>query len=471
MRVIDHRQFAHARNSQQPRSWRRIVTISVVTVFLTVAIVNIVLWALYRDRVLPNYYVGATPVNGLHYDELDTKITAQGVLLPTMSLQAENGRSVGFSPAKSGITPDIPATIAALKAARPVLPMMSMLTKHTVPLKVTVDDAVFTKVAVDMQKIFAKEPIGNHVVYKDGTFKAAGPEVGYALDVTGFKTSLTRAVERGETPARVPLTTLPAPVSSADVNPQVQQLQRQLEAAITVVSSGKTTKASKAEIGSWYVAEGNSMNASRERIAQYVTSTAKTDGITPANTDDAVTAITYALTKNQTLNFRLIASGTTPLYRYCVAQRGLDDSVLAALKLKLAATYGDTRGWNDKGRIGFVYSEAGCQLRVWLAAPSAMTSFGSICDDYYSCTVFPNVIINNDRWVGATDPWNAQHLNIEEYDAMVINHESGHWLGFDHVTCPGAGLPAPVMQQQSVNLGGCTFNAWPLTSEASAAAR
>jgi Protein of unknown function (DUF3152) len=47
----------------------------------------------------------------------------------------------------------------------------------------------------------------------------------------------------------------------------------------------------------------------------------------------------------------------------------------------------------------------------------------------------------------------------------VVNHEVGHWLGFGHSRCSGAGRLAPVMQQQSIGLEGCTFNPWPLPTE------
>jgi hypothetical protein len=98
-----------------------------------------------------------------------------------------------------------------------------------------------------------------------------------------------------------------------------------------------------------------------------------------------------------------------------------------------------------------------------------MTSFGGVCDSYYSCRSGRNVVINFDRWQGATDPWNAAGGSLEDYRVMVTNHETGHWLGFGHAFCPGAGQPAPVMQQQSISLQGCTFNPWPTASELAAA--
>ena len=47
----------------------------------------------------------------------------------------------------------------------------------------------------------------------------------------------------------------------------------------------------------------------------------------------------------------------------------------------------------------------------------------------------------------------------------MINHEVGHFLGHGHATCPADGSPASVMLQQSIDLQGCTPNAWPAGEE------
>ena len=50
---------------------------------------------------------------------------------------------------------------------------------------------------------------------------------------------------------------------------------------------------------------------------------------------------------------------------------------------------------------------------------------------------------------------------------MVVNHETGHWLGFGHSNCSSPGAAAAVMQQQSMGMQGCTPNPWPLAGERS----
>jgi len=101
-----------------------------------------------------------------------------------------------------------------------------------------------------------------------------------------------------------------------------------------------------------------------------------------------------------------------------------------------------------------------------LAASDMMTSFSMLgCHPDWSCNVGRNVIVNQDRWLGATTPWNAAGGTLRDYRHMVVNHEVGHNLGREHEDCSSAGNLAAVMQQQSYDLQGCRFNPWPLPSE------
>lgn len=161
------------------------------------------------------------------------------------------------------------------------------------------------------------------------------------------------------------------------------------------------------------------------------------------------------------------AARSTPVTKvvtYDVGTRGTITANMAEFRTQANATLNDARGW---ARLGVSFQEvaSGGMFSLFLSEASQMTSFSSGCGEEYSCRAGRYVIINQDRWLGATSSWNEAGGSLRDYRHMVVNHETGHWLGHDHATCGGAGQAAPVMQQQSISLQGCSFNAWPTTSE------
>ena len=77
----------------------------------------------------------------------------------------------------------------------------------------------------------------------------------------------------------------------------------------------------------------------------------------------------------------------------------------------------------------------------------------------WSCRIDADVVLNSDRWLHMTPTYE----DLDEYRAYMVNHEVGHFLGYQHVDCGGDGQRAPVMLQQSMDLQGCSPNAWPAT--------
>ena len=156
-------------------------------------------------------------------------------------------------------------------------------------------------------------------------------------------------------------------------------------------------------------------------------------------------------------------------YTYCVASKG-EVGDLTEFSDTVFSTLNDPRGWP---RAGAVFQEAdgtdpnACSMTLTLAAADQMTSFSTECSDEYSCRVGNDVIINIDRWNNATEGWLNAGGTVERYRTMVINHEVGHRLGHldNELTCPAVNQPAPLMQQQSMDLLGCVPNEWPLDEE------
>lgn len=149
---------------------------------------------------------------------------------------------------------------------------------------------------------------------------------------------------------------------------------------------------------------------------------------------------------------------------YSVSTKGSTSSDLAEFSSQVNQTLNDSRGWSQLG-ISFQEVSTGGSFNLILSEASQVPSFSSGCSSEWSCRVGVSVIINDMRWIGATDPWNAAGGSIRDYRHMVVNHEVGHWLGHGHLGCSGPGEIAPVMQQQSMGLQGCKFNPWPLAGE------
>lgn len=137
------------------------------------------------------------------------------------------------------------------------------------------------------------------------------------------------------------------------------------------------------------------------------------------------------------------------------------DEFIAALQ----TIFADGRGWAARGGVAFRYEPRGrVDLLARLATPATTDRLCHPADTRlkWSCHAAGSIVINSDRWFEGSPTWPG---SVQEYRALVVNHETGHALGLGHAGCGGRGRPAPVMMQQSKGLGGCRANPWPLSSE------
>ncbi len=149
---------------------------------------------------------------------------------------------------------------------------------------------------------------------------------------------------------------------------------------------------------------------------------------------------------------------------YHVAIRGRISAGMAAFRRQVQTTFDDPRGWRGAG-VAFHRVRRGGDFTLVLSEASQVPTFSSGCSAQWSCRVGRYVIINQTRWQRASPMWNDAGRCRRDYRHMVVNHESGHWLGHDHRGCTGRGHRAPVMQQQSIALDGCRPHPWPTAAE------
>lgn len=152
------------------------------------------------------------------------------------------------------------------------------------------------------------------------------------------------------------------------------------------------------------------------------------------------------------------------LVRYSVRTKGVVNASVATFKRLAQETYDDPRGWRGRG-VRFVRVSSGGAFTLWLSEASKVPTFSPVCSAQWSCRVGRNVIINVQRWQHASPAWNRAGRSLRDYRHMVVNHETGHWLGRGHASCPRRGALAPVMMQQSKGTNGCRFNPWPTLAE------
>lgn len=136
---------------------------------------------------------------------------------------------------------------------------------------------------------------------------------------------------------------------------------------------------------------------------------------------------------------------------------GLDGPCLAE---QVENVLRDHRSWIAQGDLGWQRVDANADLRVIFASPGltdalcAPLNTGGI----YSCRNGNRTVLNSYRWREGTPEYQS---NLNEYRTYQINHEVGHYLGNGHTSCPGVGVLAPVMMQQTKGLDGCAMNGWP----------
>ncbi|MFJ8040053.1 DUF3152 domain-containing protein [Kitasatospora sp. NPDC096147] len=125
----------------------------------------------------------------------------------------------------------------------------------------------------------------------------------------------------------------------------------------------------------------------------------------------------------------------------------------------------DKRGWTADGKHSFQLVASGpANFSVKIASPDTVDAVcgkaGLNTGGEVNCNVGDAVMVNTKRWTIGSPQFSGP---IEEYRALIVNHEVGHFIGHGHEGCGGAGKPAPAMMQQIYGLEGCVSNAWPYT--------
>jgi hypothetical protein len=139
--------------------------------------------------------------------------------------------------------------------------------------------------------------------------------------------------------------------------------------------------------------------------------------------------------------------------KYCLNSEG---GVPSGDSAAVAAAMVVPGGWTLGGRLAFVPTVAGaCDLTLRLVPAKAMGNLDPACAQQTTCTVGNVIEISLASWGAAPKSWEG---TLASYRTELVNHELGHWLGFNHAACGAKASAALVLQAPTVTLPGCSPN-------------
>ena len=185
-------------------------------------------------------------------------------------------------------------------------------------------------------------------------------------------------------------------------------------------------------------------------------------------------SISYNFLKSGCINRDLVTSEEEWMYPSELSERD-DDKFNFSLKIESTITAGpdcmgklvtsilnDPRGWKNITEKEFVLvSQENADFTFIFSTPEKTDELCAPLETngIYSCRNEEEVVINFFRWENGAIDFGT---DMKTYRLYLINHETGHILGWGHTGCPKVGAIAPVMMQQSKTTDGCLPYGWPL---------
>jgi len=155
-------------------------------------------------------------------------------------------------------------------------------------------------------------------------------------------------------------------------------------------------------------------------------------------------------------------------YRYNII---IDESLNLRKNLieeKIETVLNDSRGWR---KLGYKFNRSTTNLDfVITIVPNKIVK--KVCNfDGLSCATMYRakdktdiIFLNLEKWQkGST----KSKLSLDLYRTYLINHETGHILGRSHIKHEDCkpGTKCPIMVQQTLGIGKCKPNVFPLSWE------
>ncbi|HSX01692.1 MAG TPA: DUF3152 domain-containing protein, partial [Candidatus Saccharimonadia bacterium] len=415
----------------------------------------------YQQRVYPGVRIGALAVGGSTFQAVAPAVQAG---LPSQPVHVVIGSlPYDFTPQQLGVTLDVAATAQrAIRLNRGGLALVAIARSYaSAPIEPVYRSqaATLASLAVELAKQTAHPAVEARPLIVNGRALVLSAHSGQSLDAGQLADSMSLALKNGQ---RVVISTTPiAPnIVSSAYDADLKAATTTLALRLNLTLKGATISPSATDIGNWlsFGAVGSGVRVSSASLGEYL------NAITPGfDRQAAQVALLAALTARQSLTYSANTKKTTvvavdmmtrqPLaYRYCLAAKGADVGSLPELGAAARAALDEPNGWSLSGRLSFTAADYGCNMTLWLVAPSHLADFSSNCAGHTTCRVGNDLMISSAAWQQAPSVWAG---SLAAYRNELINQEFGHWLGFTHARCGAGPSVALPVGTPTVHVAGC----------------
>jgi hypothetical protein len=444
-----------------------------ISAFVLFMLVNVAVYAAFANRVYPGVRVGNVNLGGVKFSDVRAKLSA--ALLPAKL--TVNVGSVTYSIKQSDLGSynlDVEEREARAQGHTTPLPLAGIVEAYfSKPIQAsfqTHNEAIL-KQAELISTENSRAPAQAVPVIDSGRAFIIEENAGVKLDQVSVLRTLKQAVGTRGSVSIQPVE-VKAQVTADSFKQDLEQAQTKLGAHIQVKVGSKTYAPTPSEIGSWlaFAGPGKGVTVDSGMVGKYVAGMA-------GNFDKQATVQAIVTAQNagedlsyvaapKVTNITVAASSQhLPLYSYTYCAKGYNDKSTGELKAQAASNFADPNGWNIGGRLKFSLQANSCMFYLRLAPQKDIAGVGPECEKQTTCLSGSTLIIAAESWSDAPGGWKG---GLAAYRAELINHEVGHWLGFEHASCSQA-TAKPILEAPTVILGGCSPQWYQLPAETQSA--
>jgi hypothetical protein len=498
------------KNPTNPQNKKKKIALIASAFILIVGLFSIAPnYVILRGKTPPNLQVSQVDVGKLTPEEATDKIQTT-LNLATIELLYKD-QNIASNPSEAGITINNDQLSSTLTSSNIDI-LKPWYLANNKPLPLNFDESKLAELLDDFEDPDFSPMQNAGFTYEEDTLVITESQEGFGIDHRTVAITLKDNLQNslGSTTVEVSAAAIAPDITKADINENTDLINSVINNEYVIAyDETSAVSAPKADIASWISLERNEsgdiiIGVNEDNVKTFVQKVAEKYSVAPVNeltqtftsgreprivtqgqegkkvvnTDNLAQELINNVQEKQgytgKLEYETIAyqkiseevddNKISVTHTYTVETWGNVQASLSEFKSQAAQTLNSVQGWSGAG-IAFQEVSSNGSFTLVLAEPSRVGDFSVYCSSEWSCRVGRYVIINDLRWREATTAWNNGGGSLRDYRHMVVNHEVGHWLGFGHLNCPGAGQLAPVMQQQSMSLQGCRFNPWPTTSE------